>query len=297
MDQRSAVRIKWALRLFLAAEIGVLGIVTNNNVSWSRTSAQSLAERIDRAARLGTDWVVTQPDKGNSALFYMVADMADLSGDPRLHRIVRNASTDPSASSDEIWRRLLDPTAKVRRPSRQQLDALQDYQRWLAYAIAPQEVDLTDSERAALFAPDRFAWGSRTHQLFALIVYRNRVENSAAVTALVNHLCEKIALEEGWDIRVTDLYLQRLALIVAAGRPDLLKRRWVERAIAHQRPDGGWVSSWYGWGPGLLVFDVRAKAPNIHTTIQGLWLLYMLKYRYPEWVHLPASLGAIPPNG
>jgi hypothetical protein len=137
-----------------------------------------------------------------------------------------------------------------------------------------------------MFAPDRFMWGSRTHQLFSLILYRNRAENSARVNDLVNHLCEKIAMEARWDVRVTDLYLQRIAFVLAAGRPDLIKRRWVERAIAGQTATGGWVSSWYGWGPGLIAFSFRGQVPNSHTTVQGAWILYMLKYRYPDWIEL-----------
>jgi hypothetical protein len=105
------------------------------------------------------------------------------------------------------------------------------------------------------------------------------------VTALINHLCEKIAVEEHWDVRVTDLYLQRMAFILAAGRPDLIKRRWVERALASQQSDGGWISSWHGWGPGLFAFTIRRGFANSHTTVQGVWVLSMLKYRYPEWIH------------
>jgi hypothetical protein len=283
MDHRSKAAA-WGIRLLLAAGLGVLGILANNNVSWWPTSRQTFAGRLDRAVQLGTDWVVTRPERENTLLLYMIADMADLSGDLRLRRIAANFLTDPFVPSDYLWRRMLDPTAKVRRPARRQLDSIEDYQRWSVYAIAPHEVELTDAERTAMFAPDRFVWGSRTHQLFALILYRSRTENSPAVTELINHLCEKIAFEEHWDIRVTDLYLQRMAFILAAGRSDLIKHRWVERAIASQKTDGGWVSSWYGSGPGLFAFSFRPRVPSSHTTIQGVWLLYMLKYRYPEWI-------------
>jgi hypothetical protein len=83
---------------------------------------------------------------------------------------------------------------------------------------------------------------------------------------------------------VTDLYLQRIAFILAAGRSDLVKRRWVERAIASQTEDGGWVASWHGWGPGLFAVRFSPEAPNSHTTVQGAWILYQLKYRYPAWI-------------
>ena len=49
-------------------------------------------------------------------------------------------------------------------------------------------------------------------------------------------------------------------LLLAAGRPDLVKRRWVERVLAKQEHDGGWIESWYGWGPRL--FEVRLQKPR-----------------------------------
>lgn len=284
-----SVVVRWVLRLLLVAGIGLLGMLVNHNVAWWPTARQTFLARLDGAIRLGTGWMLTQPERANTALLYMIADMADIAADQRLRRIVADFLANPRVPADDVWRRMLDPATRVKPPPRLQLDGYEDYQRWFLYAIAPQEVELTTAERADMFAPDRFVWGSRTHQLFALLLYRSRVENSPFVRELINHLCEQIAREAQWDIRVTDLYLQRLAFLLAAGRPDLIRRRWVERALASQQQDGGWISSWYGWGPRLFEFSVRPKSPNSHTTVQGMWLLYMLKYRYPEWVegHYP----------
>jgi hypothetical protein len=276
--------VAWTKRGMLLAAFGLVGALANQNLSWWPTPRETFLERLDQAMWLGTDWMVTSPERENTALLYMIADMADLSGDRRLRNIVATYLADPRIPPDYAWRRMVNPVASVRAPSPQQLDALQDYERWFLYAVARPDVKITESERAAMFAPDRFMWGSRTHQLFALILYRSRAENSPTVNDLINRLCEKIAMEAHWDVRVTDLYLQRIAFILAAGRPDLVKRRWVERAIASQTATGGWGSSWYGWGPGLFHFSVRSKVPNSHTTVQGAWILYMVKYRYPDWI-------------
>src|SRR5262249_55926631 len=160
---------------------------------------QAFADSFERALRIGTDWMVTHPETENLALLYMVADMAALTDDVRLRRIVANAVTNSVLPPDSVWRRMLEPGASVRRTTWEGLSELQDYQRWFLYAIAPQRVELTDAERTAMFAPDRFVWGSRTHQLLALILYKNRTANTPALTDLINHLSEKIALEEHWD--------------------------------------------------------------------------------------------------
>jgi hypothetical protein len=83
---------------------------------------------------------------------------------------------------------------------------------------------------------------------------------------------------------VSDLYLQRIAFLLAAGRPDLVKPRWVERALAAQQGDGGWLYSWHGWGPHMFSYTFSRAHSRAHSTAQGMWLTTMLKYRYPEWI-------------
>lgn len=279
------------MRLLLVAGIVGIGVFVNSNVSWLQ-SDQAFADSFERALQAGTEWMVTNPETANQVMLYAVADMAALSGDMRLRKVVDNAVTNSVLPADSVGRRMLEPNASVRHRSSAELSVLEDYVRWCLYAVAPEHVELSEADRDAMFSPDRFMWGDRTHQLLSLIFYKDRTANTPPVAGLVNHLSEKIALEEHWDVRVTDLYLQRMAFVLAAGRPDLIRRRWVERAIAKQNTDGGWISSWYGWGPGLFVFSVKSKIPNSHTTVQGVWTLYMLKYRYPDWLRRNASAAS-----
>ena len=273
---------RWFVSLLLLSGVGVAAALLNNNISFLPASRAAFGAEVEGGVQAGTDWIVAHPDEDNPALLYMIADMADLSGDHRLRQIVDRYMHNPFTGSHTVWRRLVDRTAHVLPPSRRELDSYEGYQRWIAHAVA--QVPLSETERADMFAPDRFMWGSRTHQLFALILYRERGNHSPAVDDLINHLCEKIAREARWDVRVTDLYLQRIAFILAAGRPDLIKRRWVERAMASQKHDGGWIASWYGWGPRLFEYSFRQPGTNSHTTVQAVWTLYLLKYRFPTWI-------------
>jgi hypothetical protein len=38
--------------------------------------------------------------------------------------------------------------------------------------------------------------------------------------------------------------------------------------------------------PSHFVFSISGKVPNSDTTVQGAWILFMLKYRYPDWIEL-----------
>ena len=269
-------------RLALGVAAALAVVLIDNNFSVWPPSRQAFAATLDRAMASSTDWLAESPQEVNSGLVYMIADMAELSGEPRLKRSV-DGFLKSAGKSPSIWHQMVDGTLPVRPLARRDLDQLVEYQRWMAYGIAPREVPLTESERSNMFSRDKYIWGTRTHQLFALLLYRKRVQDEA-VASLVDHLCAGIAFEANWDFRVTDLYLQRVAFLLAAGRPDLVKRRWVERVLAKQEQDGGWIGSWYGWGPRLFEFTLRKPRPQSHTTVQGMWILYMLKYRYSGWI-------------
>jgi hypothetical protein len=280
-------RRRWTRRLlYLVATIVALLIlsVLNNNIAWWPTSRGTFVFDLDNGFFRASEWVILRtdsPDVFNPALLYMLDDIAKLSEYGSLRLLVEQYDKRLGLIP---WRRLTDPGAEVRGLTLSELAALDDYQHWILYAIAPAQSPLSEQDRAAMFAADKHRRGSLTHQLYAVLLYRKRAGPSAELDALVDRLCERIAAEAVWDFRVTDLYLQRVAFLLAAGRVDLVKRRWVERVISNQEVDGGWVASWYGMGPRTLEFSLRGKRTNAHTTVQGLWIYAMLKYRYPLWV-------------
>jgi hypothetical protein len=178
---------------------------------------------------------------------------------------------------------LVDEKAKVAAPTPELLARLQDYQRWLLHACAASPLPWEEEDRDSMLSPTKHRGLSLTHQLLAVIVLRQRGRLDRNVDALIDTLCERIGAEETWRLCVNDLYIQRVASLLMAGRPDLVKPRWVERILVWQQEDGGWKYVGYSWSP-ALEFDLRGQRPNAHTTVQGVWLLYMLKYRYPQWI-------------
>jgi len=282
--------LKGASLLLTVCLVGLTVATVYNNVSFSRATQNTFRVRLANAIYLGTEWVrehgralLAAP---NSALFHMISDMAKLSDNAVLIRLSEAYLQQPD---DSPWRRLSDPDRAAEPPSAEYLRGLQDYQQWILYGIDPARVALPPKEVDRLFDPDMHISGSLTHQLFALMIYRDFQGSTEHLDALIDHLCQRIAREALVDFRVSDIYLQRVAFLLAAGRPDLVKRRWVERILANQRDDGGWTYPWYHWGPGLLRFHIHTASPTAHPTIQGLWALYQIQYRYPDWIttHYP----------
>lgn len=276
--------LRWARNALLLAAAALALILLDNNFSPSPTSRQTFTLQLEHSVHLSTNWLAASPQEYNPALVYMIADMAEMSGEIRLRRIVDGYLKSPIVESYSVWRRMVDGSTRVRPISRQELERYGEYQRWIAYGVAPHQVQLTESERSDMFSTDKYHWGRRTHQLFALLMYRNQGEHSEVIDHLIDHLCERIAFEADWDFRVTDVYLQRIAFLLAASRPDLVKHRWVERIIDKQEQNGGWIESWCRWGPGLFKINFGEQKPISHTTVQGMWILYMLKYRHPAWI-------------
>jgi len=281
---------------FLAAAVAVVVLlfaiaVLNNNYSLHQPSRAEFNAKLDHAIEAGTQWIVENPyNYGNPPLMFMVGDMAQMSDDPRLQKYVQDYLASPRVHipgnpASWYWAHWAYPSAPVPLIPRFQIPYLSWQDRWFAYASAPDKVDISEDDHADLFSPTKYHWGTRLHlQFVALDMYRHFNGPSPELNAVINPIAEDVAGEAYWDFRVNDAYYQRDALILAAGRPDLVRSRWIERILNAQRPDGTWDMCWYGiWCRGVLEFSTSQNDYG-HSTIQAVWALYQLKYRYSDWI-------------
>jgi len=121
-----------------------------------------------------------------------------------------------------------------------------------------------------LFSLTKYVWGARHHQMLGLIMYRNFNGHNRQVEDTLGKLCEKEARDQRYDFRVTDAYIQRNAFMLAAGQPDLIESRWIERIMINQMSDGSWKCCWYGWCRGVMEFG---RTDPQHATIRAAWAL------------------------
>ena len=289
-----AKRKSIARRLITWAAIGILVLivlfavaVTNNNYSFRTTPRAEFNARVDRAIDSSTNWIVQHPEiQGNPSLMYMVGDMAAMSGDARLQQFITNylASNRVRVVGRPItwyYARLADPRAPV--PILRSADSGVSWELlWDTYATAPDHMELTPAEHADMFST-KYIWGRRNHQLLALDIYLHYNGLSPELERTIRPAAEGVAGDEFWDFRVTDAYVQRSAFVLGAERPELIKSRWIERILDYQHPDGSWSYCWYGWCRGVFEFSLGEEDPG-HSTVQAAWALYMLKYRYPQWI-------------
>ena len=280
----------WSWKCAAALLLLLILAALNNNYSLRQMPRGEFRARLDRSVEASTNWMSRHPEiLGNPSLMFMIADMEKMSGDPRLRQMLDQYPhskyvTDPRRLFGPVWARMVDPQAPVpmmnltRAPDQDIFELL-----WDAYAIAPDRVVISNSQRVNMFSPTKYYWGRRHHQLLALVMYRYYNGGYEELNSTINHLAEKVARDAHFDFRVNDSYVQRSAFILGADRPDLIRSRWIERALDYQRPDGSWASCWYGWCRGILEFRFGDYGPD-HPTVQAAWAQYMLKYRYPQWI-------------
>jgi len=266
-----------------------------NNVSWpSRASRADFAQRLERARGASRDWALGQDatsieefrarrdELRNPALLHMLVDAAEMSGE---HNIKQFALAIQSTASQAWWSRMVDPRFAAPPPAA--LVAPQEYQRWILYALGCDELPIPPEAQRRLLLPDAYRTGRLTHQFLALYFYGRYCAHgpiAQQARALMPRIAERIAQEAALDFRLTDLYVQRVVCLLLAGRTDLVRPRWVERVLAAQQPNGGWKYSWYGWDSSVFRFRLARQPTSAHTTVQGLWLISLIKYRHPEWI-------------
>lgn len=284
---------RWLLVLMLLF-LAIIGwVLLDNSVSFKSTSPAEARRSVDKSYEAARDWVLLRQDdisgrNANEALVYMIRHMTEIvaeadTEEPGFEEMLSTYHR-THASKRNVWRRMIDPQAEITTLNQEYLASVSDYLRWTAYALAPDKAPLTDEDFVSMYAPERHHHGSLTHQLFTFLILREQGRSDEKSEALINILCERIAGQAMLDFRVTDLYLQRVAFLLAADRADLVRRRWIERILDHQQEDGGYLTSWHGWGPGVFQIHFKSEKPIAHATIQGLWIMCMLKYRYPDWI-------------
>lgn len=261
----------------------------NNNYSLRPPSRVAFNRELDHALDNALNWIKDNAylSERNPSIMYMIGDMERMSHDPRLQSLLDHYRKQylvyPTDALDLVWFRLVARNAAVPIIPVPDWRGSFNERLWDAYAVAPDKVLLSPRDRASMFSATKYSWGMRQHQILALIMYHDYNGSSPELDATLNYLAGKIARDAHYDFRLNDSYIQRTAFVLGAGRPDLIRPRWVDRILDHQNADGSWNSCWYGWCRGVFEFRIDSGGDG-HATVQAAWALTMLKYRYPQWI-------------
>lgn len=288
-DKKIARRRKhFKLLLGVIAGAMVLGgiiLYSNNNVSMM--DEEQFSRRVDVGIARAREWLVAHRaavvKKKNVPLMRMLQYCDELQHDPLYEGIVDEFVQRPARGS--FQKRLIDANhpisaTELNRTIRQSpIDV-----KWMLYALDPEKAELTEEEHAGMWDGDK--WGGRvlTHQLWAFIHLPASGDPEGKRQEMITYLSKRIAGQLRSDMAVVDIYIQKIAFVMLAGHGELISQRWIERVLKNQGEDGGWNDRWmWFWGSRWRPYcDLATPASDQHATIQGLWLLYQVKYRYGE---------------
>jgi hypothetical protein len=299
-EDRPTERRPWLRRLALI--VVIVAILVASLLAWadrfinvSRMSDAEFAERLERAVEKGNQWVAQNRDQllgkeRNIALFYMLQRMDELRCSPAFQGMVDEFRQTPFPPAYTFWLKMVDPHVHASSYRMNQALAGESMDnRWTIYALDPKQVRLAPEDLQGLFDPNEWEDYKLTHQFWALWHLRRLWQEPRVSDELLTTLCRRIADEAAHDIRITDLSAERLAFLLLADHPEMVRRRWIERQIENQRADGGWADWWYTLGTSLHY--AGDPESNEHTTLLALLALYHVKYKYAEHFGLPAPPG------
>jgi len=124
-----------------------------------------------------------------------------------------------------------------------------------------------------------------THQLMGInFLFTKQCGFLVNIDEVSQSLQKDIINQLIWDIRVVDVYLQRVLMLLITGAESSVEPVWIQRVLDHQLADGGWGNFVSLLGPDEgSSFGFSAKGvslgqekSNFHTTAQGIYILSYL---------------------
>ena len=162
------------------------------------------------------------------------------------------------------WRRLFDPLYQL---------APADYAAFVGFdamtlaAVHCHQFPLDDADMTAWSNSESQGSYETTHALLALLW---AIDNDCAMPPSYNAALLDETIADVYTIAatgggtLTDIRLEAMTFLAAAGRHDLIQSSWVDLVLNAQQPNGGWLAN-----PG-------ETSTTDHTTVLGLWLLLLL---------------------
>ncbi|MEE9493672.1 MAG: hypothetical protein V3W04_09890 [Gammaproteobacteria bacterium] len=280
-----------ALGLLFVFLILIYGYLTiQNNKSVQPPSAESIRNTFEKSIL----WLENNREKvlaeNNPILWYMIHRASKISDDQRLRDIFSEYEQRYLINNpNNIWSPFFYPNRWV--PVHfENIASLPYYNHHFIYAL------LCDSELENISAiaeqnhPDfcdshPLRPACVTHQLMGIqLLQRSQCGDAEELAATSKILQKRIANQLYYDIRVVDVYLQRVLMLVDTGAMDLVKPSWIQNLIDAQLADGGWsefdplipLGGGRFFGYGQKFFAIKHPIPSFHTVAQGVLLFSLL---------------------
>lgn len=291
---------KWALitalSLLLPLLAGVGFLLWQNNRTVDFPSRELISDSRTRALH----WLKDNREKvlatNNPVVWWMLQESVRIVPDPDLTDMINEyRARHMSKAENRVWERLLNAQA-VAPEVLPLIMHLPDYNLLFIYALTCDRRLGASEEIDRQLEPDYCEHQSInpacvTHQLMGLVFLgRFGCVDSRFDNAMLTELQEKLITQLSWDVRVIDVYIQRVLMLAVTGATDRIKPVWISRILSAQAVDNGWGDFdplIPAGGERFIGFSNKGMAlgrvnSGFHSTAQAVYLFSLLIKNSPE---------------
>lgn len=233
--------------------------------------------------------------QANPMLWWMLYEAHALRPDPQLTALLERYQQSHPQVMQSAWRPLFsgEPRPHI---TAYDVQGLPYYNQHFIYALncagdIAREIPVVEQQNHADFCFQRsyiYRPACITHQLMGISFLKASHCNLLPdIDEVIQSLQHSVVSQLFWDIRVVDVYLQRVLMLLITGAEDQVKPVWIQQILDHQLQDGGWDGyepllnlhnrsiGFNGKGIGMGPAKADMKA-SFHTTAQGVYILTYL---------------------
>ena len=269
----------------------LIGVYLNNR-DLPPPDAEVLQQRLDQSIQ----WLVNNEtdllQQANPMLWWMLQEVEKTSHDKRISELLTKYKQRYPQIQQGVWGPLFGS------PPRSYLGAysvsgLPYYNQHFIYALncaadIADDILVVEQQNKAGFCHQAayiYRPACITHQLMGInFLLQQSCNLLPDIEEVVKSLQSDIKWQLAFDIRVLDVYLQRVLMLLITGAEEEVKAVWIQQVIDHQLDDGGWSGfvslvslpggKSLGFSPRIL--SMGNEKSNFHTTAQGVLILSSL---------------------
>jgi hypothetical protein len=284
-------RVLWFV--FSVVGIPYLVLLLHNNY-WQ---IEYTKDDVDLAYNRSITWLENNSEdvlnQHNSILWWMLIESLSDEDEPRLRRLV-NSYLEKSVQrySHSPWHYLVYGSANQINAIDILISDLPDYNKYFIYGFtcsrALGESDpITDQHEVDYCLTHHpLSPACLTHQLMGYrFMQRSGCDGVNDLDRRVQKVSQLIEYQLFFDVRMVDVYIQRVLMLLDSGYFSKVSDRWIKRIIQGQLEDGGWGNfqpllslngdNYFGFSHNG--FAIKSPKSTFHATAQGVLLLTLLR--------------------
>jgi len=268
--------------------------VYKNNRSVPYPQTTQIQTQLERSI----NWLVNNEanilSNNNVMLWWMLYEAHKISADERLADLLEKYHQRYRRIKMSIWGPLFDGR-QHRRLGGYMVEGLPYYNQHFIYALncaadIEDELIIVAQQNRADFCHQAayfYRPACTTHQLMGInFLFTKQCNLLPNIDEMSQALQQDIVGQLTWDIRVVDVYLQRVLMLLITGAQDSIKPVWIQQVLDHQLADGGWgdfvsllgSETERSIGFSSKVISLGREQSSFHATAQGVYILtYLLE--------------------